>query len=118
MVEAQKIGRIGTFRWNITTGELLWSDEVFRIYGYEPNYRPALELVLQRTHPDDLPRLQKYIERLSQVIGDWEIEYRLLMPDGAIKYVRSTSRTSKDAFGNFELMGSVVDITAVREAEA
>src|SRR5208283_377702 len=56
LAEAQRIGRIGTYRRSITSGEVFWSDETFRIYGLDPGQMPALESVLQRIHPEDRPR--------------------------------------------------------------
>jgi PAS domain S-box-containing protein len=117
LAEAQKIARTGYFRWGITTGEIFWSDEVYRIYGYEPDEKPAIELAMQRTHPEDLVRTQQHLEKLMQEERDWEYEYRLLMPNGAVKYIRAVNRTSKDAFGNLEMVGSVIDVTATRQAE-
>jgi len=116
LAEAQRIGRIGTYRRSITTGEVFWSDETFRIYGFDPGQKPALEPVLQRIHPEDRPRVREYLARTEP--RDWEIEFRLLMPDGTIKYCRALSRTSKDASGNLERIGAVIDITAVKQAEA
>jgi len=117
LAEAQKIARTGYFRWGITTGELFWSDEVYRIYGYEPDEKPAINLAMQRTHPEDLARTQQHLENLMQEERDWEYEYRLLMPNGAVKYIRAVNRTSRDAFGNLEMVGSVIDVTAARRAE-
>lgn len=117
LAEAQKVAHIGTFRRHITTGEMFWSEEVFRIYGLEPHEGPAVQRALERTHPDDLPRVQQYHERLSQGEGDWEIEYRLLMPDGAVKHLHAVSRTTTDASGNLESIGAVMDITTMRQAE-
>jgi len=117
LAEAQKIARTGYFRWGITTGEIFWSDEVYRIYGYEPDEKPAIELAMQRTHPEDLARTQQHLENLMQEERDWEYEYRLLMPNGAVKYIRAVNRTSRDAFGNLEMVGSVIDVTAARRAE-
>src|SRR5271166_6405676 len=83
LAEAQRIGRIGTYRRSITSGEVFWSDETFRIYGLDPGQMPALESVLQRIHPEDRPRVREYLAQTEP--RDWEIEFRLLMPDGAIK---------------------------------
>jgi len=116
LAEAQKIGRIGTYRRSVSTDTVFWSDETFRTYGLEQDQMPGLESVLQRIHPEDRSRVRQYLAGTET--RNWEIEYRLLMPDGTIKYVRSLSRSSKDASGNPERIGAVIDITAIKEAEA
>ena len=113
LAEAQKIGHIGTYRRNFATGEIFWSDETFRIYGFDPGQAPTLEAILQRTHPEDRPRFQQYLGHQEE--GDYELEYRLLMPDGAIKYCRLLGRHMP---GSPERIGAVIDITASKQAEA
>src|SRR5271166_5839362 len=116
LAEAQKIGHIGTYHRNVTTGEIFWSDETFRIYGLNPGQVPTLEAILQRTHPEDRPRFQQYLGHLEE--GDYELDYRLLMPDGTLKYCRLLGRGSRDVSGSLERIGAVIDITAIKQAEA
>jgi len=116
LAEAQKVGRIGMYRRNFTTGEIFWSDETFRIYELNPDRMPALDAILQRTHPEDRPRFRQYLGHLEE--RDYELEYRLLMPDGTIKYCRLLGRGSRDMSGNLERIGAVIDITAIKQAEA
>ena len=80
LAEAQKLSQTGSFGWNVSTGEIFWSEETFRIYGYDRTTKPAVELIRQRVHPEDVALLKERIERASQDAKDVDYEYRLLMP--------------------------------------
>src|SRR5271166_4685539 len=82
LAEAQRISRTGSFGWSVASGELIWSEETFRIFEFDRAIMPTLELVLQRTHPEDRDMLQRFVEAVSRDGKDWEVEHRLLMPDG------------------------------------
>ena len=117
LAEAQRISRTGIFGWNVATGEIVWSEETFRIFEFDRTVKPTLDLVLARIHPEDRARVQQYLERVSDDGRDWDFEHRLLMPDGSIKYVHAAAHAVKDASGKLEFVGAVMDITATRQAE-
>jgi PAS domain S-box-containing protein len=117
LAEAQKLSHTGSFGWNVSTGDICWSQETFRIFGYDPTAQPKLELVLHRTHPEDSVRLRQVIDRVSRAREYFDFEHRLLMPDGSVKYVRVVGRPSKDKSGSFEFLGAVTDITERKLAE-
>lgn len=117
LAEAQKLSKTGSFGWAISSGEIYWSRETFRIFGYEPTDKVTIQLVLQRTHPDDRSAVQQQIERISYEKTAFDYEHRLLMSDGLIKYVRIVGRPSHDDFGRIEFMGAISDITESRCAE-
>jgi DNA-binding NtrC family response regulator/PAS domain-containing protein len=118
LAEAQRLSHTGSFGWNISNGELVWSDETFRIFQYSPRDKPTVEMVLQRTHPEDVAVVQQLIDRPSRGGADWDLEYRLLMPDGSVKYVRLVGHPSENESGSFEFVGAVTDITDRKRAEA
>ena len=106
------------FGWNVSSGKIYWSQETFRIFGYGSATEPTLERVLDRTHPEDRASIQEVIHRVSQEMKDFDVEHRLLIPDGSVKYVRVVARPSKeDESGNFEFVGAVTDITESKRAE-
>src|SRR6266850_4432247 len=109
--EAQKLGHTGSFGWDVSSGEIYWSLETFRIFEYEPTTRVTVEMVVQRTHPDDRSAVEQLIERVSREKAEFDFEHRLLMPDGSIKYLRIVGRPSEDETGRSELVGAVTDIT-------
>jgi PAS domain S-box-containing protein len=111
LAEAQRLSHTGSFGWTPSTGELHWSDETFRILEYDPTVRPTIERVLQRIHPDDLAMTRQLLDETSHGEKDFDITHRLLMPDGSVKFVHVLSRALKDAAGNLEIVGAVMDVT-------
>jgi PAS domain S-box-containing protein len=115
--EAQRLSRTGSFGWRVSTGDIIWSEETFRIFQYDRTIRPTVELVLQRVHPEDAARVKQTIERASQDGKDFELEYRLVIPDGSVKYVHVVAHGLSDESGGIEFVGAVMDVTAAKEAE-
>src|ERR1700742_3436883 len=116
LTEAQRLSGTGSFGWNIATREIIWSDQTFRIFGCDRAMKPTLEIIFQRIHPEDRDAVQRTIDRASSEGTDFEHEYRLLMPDGSVKYVHALAR-AKDASGEVEFVGAITDVTAVRETD-
>jgi PAS domain S-box-containing protein len=117
LAEAQKLSHTGSFGWDVTTGEIYWSQETFRIFGYEPAPKATIDLVLQRTHPEDRSAVQQLIERISRDRKGFDFEHRLLMSDGSVKYVRVVGHPARDESGRFEFVGAVTDITDRKRGE-
>jgi PAS domain S-box-containing protein len=118
LAEAQKLSRTGSFGWNVFGGDIYWSEETFRIFGYSRETRPGLELVLERTHPEDRVRVQQVIDRTSQNVKDFELEHRLLMPDGSLKHVHVVGHLLEAGQqGKTELVGAITDITERKRAD-
>jgi len=117
LAEAQRLSHTGSFGWRVSTGEILWSEETLRIFQYGPSTKPTVELVLQRVHPEDTPLVKQTIERASQDNKDFEIEHRLLMPDGFVKYVHVVVHAERDKSGEPCFVGAVMDVTERRRAE-
>jgi PAS domain S-box-containing protein len=117
LAEAQRISRTGSFDWSVASGEFVWSEETFRIFGYDRATRPSLELILRRTHPEDRAALQRQLGRASHEGKDWEQERRLLMSDGSVKYVHVVARAVRDEAGKPGFVGAIMDVTANRRAE-
>jgi PAS domain S-box-containing protein len=117
LAEAQSLSHTGSFGWVVSTGEIFWSQETFRIFEYEPATKPTVELVLQRTHPEDKNFVRQVIDRAAQDENDFDVEYRLLMPDQRIKYLHVITHRRIDDSGNFELIGAVRDVTAAKIAQ-
>jgi PAS domain S-box-containing protein len=116
LTEAQRLSRTGSFGWNVSSGEIFWSDETFRIFLSDRMTKPTLEFIVQRTHPEDRDAVQKTIDRASVDGNDFDHEYRLLMPDGSVKLVHAVARAS-DASGGLEFVGAITDVTVARDAE-
>ena len=117
LAEAQSLSHTGSFGWKVATGEILWSEETFRIYEYDRTTKPTVELIRQRVHPEDVALLKERIERASREGQDFEHEYRLLMPDRSVKHVHVVAHAARDESGNVEFIGAVTDVTAAKIAE-
>lgn len=116
LAEAQRISHTGSFGWRVASGEIFWSDETFRIFGFERNTKPMVRLVLQRTHPGDRKLVEELITRASREAKDFELEHRILLPDGSVKNLYVMARAFFDEMGETEYVGAVMDITAARQA--
>jgi PAS domain S-box-containing protein len=111
------LSHTGSFGWKVASGEIIWTDETFRIFGFDPATRPNVELVLKRTHPDDRAAMQRTLDQAARDGKDFEHEYRLLMPDGSVKQVHTLARATINTAGELELVGAMTDVTAARQAE-
>jgi PAS domain S-box-containing protein len=117
LAEAQKLSRTGSFGWRVSTGEITWSAETFRIFGYERTTTPTVELILQRVHREDLAGVKETIERATRDGKDFDHEYRLAMTDGSITHVHVVAHVSSDESGGTEFIGAVMDVTAAKQVE-
>jgi PAS domain S-box-containing protein len=118
LAEAQRLSHTGSFGWHVASGEIIWSDETFRMFGYDkvPSIKHAT--IFQRVHPEDRARVEQTIARASSDGKDFEHGYRLLMPDGSVKHVHATAHAVTDASGGIEFVGAVTDVTSRKRAEA
>jgi PAS domain S-box-containing protein len=117
LAEAQRLSRTGSFGWRVATGEIVWSEETFRIFGYDKAPSVRIETVVQRIHPDDRAGAQQTIDRATRDGKDFNHEYRLLLPDGSVKHVHATAHAVPDESGGIEFVGAVTDVTARKRAE-
>src|SRR5258705_1648852 len=117
LAEAQRLSHTGSFSWKSDTGEIIWSDETYRIFEYDLAITPTIDLLVQRVHPEERADFQSVIERASRGATYFEHAYRLLLPVGRVKYVHALAHAIQDASGNREFVGAVTDITEQRRAE-
>ncbi|OAF10730.1 PAS domain-containing sensor histidine kinase [Bradyrhizobium centrolobii] len=116
--EAQTLSHTGSFGWDVSSGELFWSDETFRIYDLASTTQPSLDIIFQRTHPDDVSAVRDAIDRAAQHKRDISCEHRLVLTDGSVRHVRVVARGTTDDQGRFRFIGAVMDITAQKTANA
>jgi DNA-binding NtrC family response regulator/PAS domain-containing protein len=117
LAEAQALSRTGSFGWNPSTGDLLWSEESFRIFDYDRTRKPTVQQALDRVHPDDIPLVQDALTRASQHGEDLDLEHRLLMSDGSVKTVHVLGHAMDRPQGDKPLfIGAVTDITVMKNA--
>src|SRR5580692_5880753 len=117
LAEAQRLSHAGTFGWKVDSGELVWSDETYRILGFARETNPTLDLVFKRVHPEDRDRLQELKDSATQNGMDLDIEHKVLLPDGVIRHVHVVAHAGRDNSGNLEYVGVVTDITERKRAD-
>ncbi len=117
LTEAQRLSQTGSFGCKLSTGEMYWSEETFRIYGYDQSTTPTVERVLERIHPEDKPSVQEQMDRASREGKACDVACRLLLPDDSVKHVRIVAHEAKNESGIREFIGAVMDITAAKQAE-
>jgi PAS domain S-box-containing protein len=117
LAEAQHLSHTGSFGWRPSTGEIIWSEETFRIFQFDRSTKPTVELILRRIHPEDSASVKETVERASQDGKDFDHEYRLVMPDNSVKYVHVVARALSDKSGRIEFVGAVMDVTEGKRVE-
>jgi PAS domain S-box-containing protein len=117
LAEAQRLSHTGSFGWRPSTGEILWSEETFRIFEYDQATKPSIEVILQRVHREDAASVKETVERASQDGKDFEHEYRLVMPDSGVKHVHVVAHAERDESDEIEFVGAVMDVTESKRAE-
>ena len=117
LAEAQRLSHSGTFGWKVHSGELIWSDETYKILGFARQTNPTLDLVFDRVHPEDRNRLQQIRDRATQSGMDLDVDHRILLPDGVTKFVHVVAHAGRDNSGDLEYIGVVTDVTERKRAD-
>ena len=114
LAEAQRLSHIGSWAWSpVSNAILYWSEECYRILGYDPAQGlPSFESSFERIHPEDRPALAETIERAVREKAEFQIDYRLMLPDGTRRSVHIQSQPVLDMSGALvEFIGTVMDVT-------
>jgi PAS domain S-box-containing protein len=119
LADGQRISHTGSWGWNVATGELFWSQEHFRIFGFDPETaKPSYPMFLERIHPKDRPLVEQTIDRAVRERSDLEMDYRIVLTDGSTKYLQSLGHPVIRESGDLvEFVGTVVDVTERKRAE-
>ena len=116
LAEGQQLSRVGSFSWRIATDEIMWSEQMYRIFEIDRAVRVTLEVIGTRVHPEDLSAFKEQIERARLDGSDLQLEIRLQMPDRTVKYVHIVAHC-RDNRGRREYIGAVQDVTQRRLSE-
>jgi PAS domain S-box-containing protein len=119
LAEAQRLSHTGSWASESTGRPLYWSEELFRIFGFDPQQGvPTPEKPLQRIHPEDLDKFLGTFERAVQAKVDFEVKARVVLPDGTVKHIHGIGHPVLNANGEIvEVVGTVLDITERKRAE-
>lgn len=112
--EAQQIANLGHWVWDMQTGELAWSDEVYRIFGCEPgSFEPTYERFLEMVHPDDRTHVEREVQD-----PNYHVEHRIIRPGGEVRVVEERGRVTQwEGECPAEMTGTVLDVTERRRVE-
>src|SRR5262249_3786496 len=113
---AQRISHTGSFGWHISSAEIPWSEESYRIFGFDPAVKPTIELIIDRVHPDDVALVRQALDRAVQDRQGFDFEHRLLMPDGSVKDIRAVGHPVSDETADLRFVGALMDVTAHKQA--
>ena len=116
--EAQQISRTGSWYWSVKTGEVRWSAEHFRLFGCDPAAtQPSYARFVEPIHPEDRPLIEQTIATAVAKKSQFQLEYRIVLPDATVKYLLSIGRPGVTDSGDLEYIGTVMDITERKRAE-
>jgi transcriptional regulator with PAS, ATPase and Fis domain len=117
LAEAQRLSHTGSWDWDVASKRIFWSAEMFNIFGFDPKTTtPTPENYLQSIHPDDRAPIDAAASELYKG-NDAEYNYRIVLPDNSIRYVRTIAHAITNDSGQvIELVGTVIDVTEQRNA--
>jgi diguanylate cyclase (GGDEF)-like protein/PAS domain S-box-containing protein len=117
--EAQRVAHLGSFEWNIASGELQWSDEHFRLWGLAPqSVTPSYEIFRQAIHPDDVAELEKALQQALDGGRFYNFKHRVCLPDGSERYMHGRGEAVFDAAGTaIRFNGTIQDVSEQKQAE-
>jgi PAS domain S-box-containing protein len=117
LAEGQHLARMGNFSWRVATDELLWSEQLYRIFEFDQGVAISLDLIASRVHPEDRRLMDDMIAKARRAVSNFEYEQRLLMPDHSVKYLHLIAHRIRDNEGRLEYIGAVQDVTQRRLSE-
>jgi PAS domain S-box-containing protein len=117
LAEAQRLSVTGSFGWRVASGDIVCSEEADRIFELDRSVKPTIDLLLKRVHPDDRELVRCEVNRVTEGSHDLDIELRLLMSNGLVKYLHFRSHRVESESGDEEVVGAVMDITAAKDAQ-
>jgi PAS domain S-box-containing protein len=117
--EAQRIAKVGHYSWNLIENRVIWSDELYRIYGLSPQQSPIdLTMVREMIHPEDRDLVFRAAEEALHSEVPADIEHRLVRPDGEVRTIHSVGTVKRDTSGRpYEMFGTAQDITDRKRSE-
>ena len=119
LVSGEQLAQIGTWEWIPPARELFWSQNLYRIFGFEPGeVQPTLDLVMELAHPDDRERLARNVRDLADLDAPRPVDFRIIRPDGERRYLKGTRTILEQREGQpRRLVGVTQDLTDRRDAD-
>ena len=119
LAEAQRLSQTGSWAWSPDTDVRFWSEECYRVLGFDPrDGPPQMEELIQRIHPDDQPAFRESAKRAIYNKSDEGVNYRIVSPEGAVRDIYSIGHPVFSSCGDLiEYIGTVIDVTERKAAE-
>jgi PAS domain S-box-containing protein len=118
LAETQRLSHTGSFSWHPDSGDIYWSEEVYRIYDLPEHTKPSMALARERVHPEDRAYFDQVAHDAVASQQDFTFEHRILLPGGQVKYGRIACHAIHDAHGKFvEYIGAIMDVSKDRMAQ-
>ena len=120
LAEGQRLSHTGSWARNVSSGEAFWSQETFRIFAFDSEKtKPSYSTFLERIHPDDRPLVEPAVDTAVHERTDWELDYRIVLPDLSIKHVHAVGHPVVNEYGDLvEYIGTVMDVTDQHQGRA
>src|SRR4029077_5032595 len=120
LAAGQRISRTGTWSWTVASGKVTWSEEHYRIFGFDPEKtNPSFQLFMETVHPEDRSFIKQGLDEAIRERSGFDLEFRLALPDGAIKHVQGVGRPTLGPSGEVDsYIGTTVDISERKRGEA
>jgi len=120
LAQAQSLTQSGSWAWNVRTGDRFWSQETFRIFGYDPTkIKPTWRDILERVHPEDRAAIEQRATIEATLKEESDFDWRIVLPDGTIKHLHSLAHPVMDESGEIvEIVGTLMDVTERKQGEA
>ncbi|HEV2798218.1 MAG TPA: PAS domain-containing protein, partial [Nocardioides sp.] len=112
---------VGAFVWNLVSGRLRWDTRLLELFGLdEASFGGTIEAFNEYVHPDDLPRVSAALQRAITTCGEYDAEYRVVLPDRGVRWIAARGRAFAETEGGpaVRLVGAAYDTTQVREGDA
>jgi PAS domain S-box-containing protein len=117
LTKGQQLSLTGSFSCDFETEKITWSDQLYRIFEFEPGIPITFDLIATRYHPGDRPTIAALAEQVRSGVKNFDYEHRLLLPDGSIKYLHVTATGTRNNDGRIEYFGAAQDVTRRRLAD-
>jgi PAS domain S-box-containing protein len=119
LAEGQRISHTGTWSWNVSSGEVTWSEEHFRIFGFDPEKtEPSFQLFMETVHPEDRSFIKEKLDEAIRQKSGFNLEFRLALLDGSVRHVQGVGRPAVAECGAVDrYIGTTVDITERKRGE-
>ena len=120
LAEGQRISHTGSWVWTLSSGKLVWSEEQYRVLGFEPGrVEPAMDVFMTIVHPEDRQAVRQYLEETRRSKQPYAMDYRIVLADGTIRHLRGVGRPVENGAGEVEeFIGTTTDVTERVQADA